>query len=144
MSDLVTSLKALGAKMTGEDIVGKDLVQVVDNITENYEGGGGGAGGTVIIKLTGNPQMSPTGLSIDKTFSEILELVNAGNLDIVIESNEFAHNPYYRLSGYYGALPDSCTSFEFVHTYTSSPSAYISQLTIDSNNNITYYQKVVS
>lgn len=53
MSDLVTSMKALGAKLTGKKITGNDLVKVVDNITENYEGGGGG-GGTIVVKLLGN------------------------------------------------------------------------------------------
>ena len=67
MSDLVTSIKALGAKMTGKDIAGKDLVQVVDNITENYEGGGGGGGATV-IQLTGtilSNQTAQTELSLN-------------------------------------------------------------------------------
>ena len=133
-----TSLKIKGVTM---DLA---TLSMIKDKNSGESSGSGGGGGTVIIKLSGNPQMSATGLKIDKTFSEILELVNAGNLDIVIESNEFAHNPYYRLAGYYGALPDSCTSFEFVHTYTSSPSAYISQLTVDSQNNVKYYQKVVS
>ena len=51
MKDLLTTLKKLGKKMTGKDIAGKDLVQVVDNITKNYEGGSGGSGAFVIDVL---------------------------------------------------------------------------------------------
>lgn len=45
MRNLLTVLKKLGKKMTGEDITGKNLVTVVDDIAEKYTSGGGGEGG---------------------------------------------------------------------------------------------------
>ena len=63
MKNLVTSLKALGAKMTGRDIAGKNLVRVIDNITENYEGSGGG--GAFVIDVLDDTQHSGNSFVID-------------------------------------------------------------------------------
>lgn len=44
MTNLITALKKLGKKMTGEDVTGNDLVQLVDDIAEKYTGGGSDGG----------------------------------------------------------------------------------------------------
>lgn len=45
MKNLLTVLKKLGNKMTGDDISGTNLVTVVDDIAEKYTGGSGGGEG---------------------------------------------------------------------------------------------------
>ena len=77
MKNLLTALKKLGKKMTGDDVTGSDLVTVVDNIADGYTGGGGSGGGAFIITLTGSED---DGYAMDKTFDEILEAYQNGGV----------------------------------------------------------------
>lgn len=82
MKNLLTVLKKLGKKMTGEDITGKNLVTVVDDIADKYTGSSGGEGGgggsdIFIIETTWNDDdgyCEPTNI----TYSEYLENWNTG------------------------------------------------------------------
>lgn len=54
MKEFIDSVKALGEKMTGKEVEGTELVDVVDDITEKYEGGGQGGGAVGCAYLTTN------------------------------------------------------------------------------------------
>lgn len=71
---LLESVKKLGKKMTGTDIVDNDLVGAIEQIAEGYTGGGGG-GGMMIVNI---PSRWTTPRVADKTFAEIKAAIDDG------------------------------------------------------------------
>ena len=138
MKNLLTSLKKLGKKMTGDDVTGGDLVTVVDNIAEGYSGGGsGGESDVVLVKGLYQGSSDPMN-GATHTYDELLEAYKAGK-QIVLRSlgipEEYGTQAdIYYLQSYY----------DFSHTFTfagkvaiSGDTLVVCVITLDEEDNWT-------
>ena len=66
MKKFIDSVKALGEKMTGKEIEGTKLIDIIDETADAYEGGGSGGGSKVVAnpELVGD-EPDLTGLEVD-------------------------------------------------------------------------------
>lgn len=80
--DLITAMRKLGKKLTGKDYAHKELVSLIDDIAEDYEGGSSESDDSVISVNADDNN------GLDKTYDEINEAFMAGKTIIVTDSNE--------------------------------------------------------
>ena len=75
--NLIKSMKKLGKKMTGSDVRGDDLAEIVENIAEGYSGGGGDN-----IEQVTFTRVDGTTVRSDKTAGEIINSYLSGKVVI--------------------------------------------------------------
>ena len=107
MKNLLTVLKKLGKKMTGDDIAGTNLVTVVDDIANKYTGGGGGGGGdkgwsieeTELFSDTLTTEGDESGLySSELAYDEI---INLDTITVAFDGTEYECTRIDAFDSYY-------------------------------------------
>jgi hypothetical protein len=116
MKNLMTVLKKLGKKLTGQDITGTNLVNVIDNIADNYEGGGSSGGGELVVNVV--RQTSANEKLLDKNLSEIMQFIASGSYNVVIVDGS-GGGAIYRLFFSYGDTSNGGVAFYTITAYKS-------------------------
>ena len=102
--DIIKAVKKLGNKLTGETYTSKDLVDLIDDIAEDYNGSSGGGG--LVVHVDGD-----TG-ALDKKYSEIVAAAQVGYVGMLTQNGQDEYD-VYSLVGYgYDSGDGYCVFFK--------------------------------
>lgn len=106
---MMTAIKNLGKKLTGKDIDGTNLVTVVDDIANKYNGSGGGGGGgdngNLVLKLSEAEKIDDYRYSFSPlTIKDCFDAASSGRNIVLIDDLLYNDNSIGQYNLY---VPDS-------------------------------------